>query len=103
MPKNRAHRSAQRSPQLRIEELDPVSLQPYAANARMHPPRQLQQLVASLSCFGFVVPALINANGEIIAGHARVEAAKALGLNRIPLHPGRAPQQSAGKGLPAGR
>jgi DNA modification methylase len=37
-----------------------------------------------MSCFGFVSPALINANAEIIAGHARVEAAKALGLKRIP-------------------
>jgi ParB-like chromosome segregation protein Spo0J len=27
---------------------------------------------------------LINATGEIIAGHARVEAAKAIGLNQIP-------------------
>src|ERR1700682_4135789 len=84
MPKNLAHRPAQRSPQLRIEELDPVSLQPYAANARMHPPRQLQQLTANISRFGVVSPVLINANGEIIAGHARVEAAKALGLKRIP-------------------
>jgi hypothetical protein len=84
MPKNRAHRPAQRSPQLRVEELDPISLQPYADNARVHPRRQRQQLIASTSYFGLVVPALINANSEIIAGHARVEAAKALGLNRIP-------------------
>src|SRR5437868_10204923 len=80
MPENCAHRSTH----LRIEELDPQSLQPYADNARSHSPRQLQQLKASISSFGFIIPALINANGEIIAGHARIEAAKALGLDRVP-------------------
>src|SRR4051794_21455820 len=75
---------ARESPELRVEELDPNSLQPYANNVRTHSPRQLQQLAASIACFGFVVPALINASGEIIAGHARIEAAKALGLSRIP-------------------
>ena len=63
-------------PRLRVEELDPQSLHPYANNARSHSPRQLQQLAASITCFGFVTPALINATGEIIAGHARIEAAK---------------------------
>jgi DNA modification methylase len=71
-------------PHLRVEERDPNILRPYAANARKHSPRQIQQLTASISCFGFVVPALINANDEIIAGHARIEAAKVLGLDRVP-------------------
>ena len=70
--------------ELRIEELDPRTLQACAANARKHSPRQLQQLTASIACFGFVIPALINANSEILAGHAQVEAAKAIGLDRIP-------------------
>jgi hypothetical protein len=75
---------AQGRPHLQVEELDPQSLHPYAHNARSHSPRQLQQLAASITCFGFVTPALINATGDIIAGHARIEAAKAIGLNRIP-------------------
>jgi ParB-like chromosome segregation protein Spo0J len=77
-------RSGRERPELRIEELAPNSLRPYAENARTHSPRQLQQLVASISVFGFVTPAIVNASGEIIAGHARVEAAKAIGLDRIP-------------------
>jgi hypothetical protein len=47
MPKNRAHRPAQ----LRIQQ--PAT---YADNAGVHPPRQAQQLSASISCFGFVIP-----------------------------------------------
>src|SRR5436309_16021097 len=75
---------AQGRPHLQVEELDPQSLLPYAHKARSHSPRQLQQLAASITCFGFVTPALINATGDIIAGHGRIEAAKAIGLNRIP-------------------
>lgn len=83
MAKRQARLSAQRPLELRIEQLDPNSLQAYADNARIHSPRQIRQLTASISCFGFVIPALLNADCEIIAGHARVEAAKALGLERI--------------------
>jgi hypothetical protein len=84
MPRPSKRLPARDRPELRVEELDPYSLRSYADNARTHSPRQIQQLAASMSCFGFVSPALINANAEIIAGHARVEAAKALGLKRIP-------------------
>jgi hypothetical protein len=49
---------AQGCPKLRVEELDPNSLQTYANNARKHSPRQIQQLTASISTFGFVAPAL---------------------------------------------
>jgi DNA modification methylase len=59
-------------------------LEPYAGNARAHPRRQIQRLCASISYFGFVMPALINATGVIVAGHARVQAAKILELDRIP-------------------
>src|SRR5947207_2257628 len=84
MPRSSKPAPARECPELRIEELDPNRLQPYAGNARKHPPRQLQQPTASIASFGFVTPALINASGEIIAGHARIEAAKAVGLSRIP-------------------
>jgi ParB-like chromosome segregation protein Spo0J len=84
MPSPSKRTPARERLELRIEELDPSSLQLYRKNARTHSPRQLQQLAESISCFGFVIPALINANGVIIAGHARVEAAKTLGLGRIP-------------------
>src|SRR5215469_16333615 len=80
----RPSRLSRARPPLRVEELDPHSLHPYANNARRHSRQQLKQLAASISSFVFLTPALINATGEIIAGHARVEAAMAIGLNRIP-------------------
>lgn len=41
-------------------------LKPYANNARKHSPRQIEKLAASISAFGFIVPALIDADSRII-------------------------------------
>jgi DNA modification methylase len=61
-----------------------ASLAPYAANARQHPPEQVAQLAASIAEFGFNVRVLVDDAGVLIAGHGRVLAAKALGLEEVP-------------------
>jgi DNA modification methylase len=71
-------------PDLRVERLPVASLVPYAANARQHPPEQVAQLAASIGEFGFNVPVLVDDAGVLIAGHGRVLAAKALGLEEVP-------------------
>ena len=66
-------------------ELRPVSeLIPYARNAREHSEVQIRQLRSSLREFGFVAPMLIDAQGNILAGHGRLAAAAAEGLERVP-------------------
>lgn len=60
------------------------SLKPYAHNARTHSKKQIKQIASSIERFGFVNPVLIGNDGEIIAGHGRVEAAKQLGLKTVP-------------------
>lgn len=66
-------------------ELRPVSeLIPYARNAREHSEVQIRQLRSSLREFGFVAPLLIDAQGNILAGHGRLAAAEAEGLERVP-------------------
>ena len=60
------------------------ALTPYAGNARTHTDKQISQIAASIEAFGFTNPVLIDAEEGIIAGHGRVEAAKALGLESIP-------------------
>ena len=62
-----------------------ADLKPYARNARTHNPKQIQQIAASIREFGFTVPVLIDAESTIIAGHARVEAAKRLGMECVPV------------------
>ena len=60
------------------------ALTPYARNARTHSTKQINQIAASIKEFGFTNPVLIDVEGGIIAGHGRVEAAKLLGLERVP-------------------
>jgi DNA modification methylase len=56
----------------------------YARNARTHSKKQIKQIAKSIERFGFVNPVLISDDGQIIAGHGRVEAAKLLGMDKVP-------------------
>ncbi|HVI67109.1 MAG TPA: DNA methyltransferase [Bradyrhizobium sp.] len=67
-----------------IEHMPVASLRPYPGNARTHSKRQIRQIADSIRHFGFTNPVLVGENGEIIAGHGRVEAAKLLGLEKVP-------------------
>ena len=60
------------------------SLRPYVHNARTHSKRQIAQIAESIRRFGFTNPVLMSADGEIVAGHGRVEAAKLLGMTEVP-------------------
>ena len=66
-------------PTVRIDELIP-----YANNANIHGPDQIEQLRRSLREFGFVSPVLIDEDKNLIAGHGRVEAARAEGMTEVP-------------------
>ena len=66
-------------PTIRIDELIP-----YENNAKIHGPDQIEQLRRSLRQFGFVSPVLIDEDRNLIAGHGRVEAARAEGMIEVP-------------------
>ncbi|ABA06183.1 ParB-like nuclease [Nitrobacter winogradskyi Nb-255] len=59
-------------------------LTPDPRNARTHPKRQIDQLRASIKEFGFTNPILIDPEGHIIAGHGRLQAARAIGIAEVP-------------------
>ena len=59
-------------------------LVPYASNSRTHSAKQIAQIAASIKEFGFTNPVLVDGEGAIMAGHARVLAAKELGLKQVP-------------------
>lgn len=59
-------------------------LVPYQNNARTHSQAQINKLRASLREFGFVNPIIIDSDNTIIAGHGRLEAARAEGLKEVP-------------------
>jgi hypothetical protein len=63
----------------------PIStLKPNPRNARTHSRRQIDQIAESIRTFGFNNAILIDADGMIIAGHGRLEAAKKLGMTEVP-------------------
>ena len=59
-------------------------LKPYPRNARTHSRKQVNQIAASITGFGFTNPVLVDESGQIIAGHGRVQAAKLLGFAEVP-------------------
>jgi DNA modification methylase len=60
-------------------------LKPYARNAKTHGADQVAKIAASMAEFGWTVPCLVAADGELIAGHGRVLAAVQLGMTEAPV------------------
>jgi DNA modification methylase len=58
---------------------------PYARNARTHTDQQVAQVAASIVEFGWTNPILAGGDGVIIAGHARLAAARKLGMAEVPV------------------
>ena len=61
------------------------ALTAYQNNPRKHPEKQIFKLMASISQFGFALPVLVDEGSVIIAGEARVEAARRLGISELPV------------------
>ena len=59
-------------------------LKPNARNARVHTLDQIAKLTKAIETFGFTAPIVLGTDDEILAGHARLEAAKAAGLAEVP-------------------
>lgn len=73
---------------LKIEEIPVDELVPYENNAKKHTREQIDTVEASIKEFGFRVPCIVwrNEDGrpEVVAGHARITAAKNLGMKSVP-------------------
>ena len=66
-------------------ELVPVDkLVPYINNARTHSPAQISKLRSSIREFGFIAPLVIDRDFNVLAGHGRLEAAKAEEYTEVP-------------------
>lgn len=69
----------------RVELLATSALKPNPRNARTHTDKQIDQIAASIKCFGWLVPIVIEDSGMILAGHGRWLAAQRLGLAEVPV------------------
>jgi DNA modification methylase len=70
---------------IQIERWPISRLIPRVTNPRTHTPEQVAQVAASMREFGWTNPILIGAENDVIAGHARLLAARQLGMNEVPV------------------
>jgi DNA modification methylase len=68
-----------------IEMVPLRHLKPAARQLRSHPKKQIERLAANMQHFGFTNPPLADEHLNVIAGHARIEAAERTGLTTIPV------------------
>ena len=61
-----------------------LDLIPYINNSRTHSDEQIIQISSSIKEFGFTNPILTDGDNGVIAGHARLMAAKKLGMEEVP-------------------
>jgi ParB-like chromosome segregation protein Spo0J len=57
----------------------------YEKNAGTHSDEQIAQIVASIEAFGWTNPILVGPDNVVIAGHARLAAAKKLHMTKVPV------------------
>lgn len=68
----------------KVQEVAIEKLKPYERNAKIHTEEQIRKIVESIKEFGFISPCIIDSEYNLIAGHGRVEACKALGMDKVP-------------------
>ena len=74
-----------KNPADKVEKRTVSSLIPFAKNSRTHSDEQVAQIAASIKEWGWTTPILIDTDGQIIAGHGRLMAARKLGVEEVPV------------------
>jgi ParB-like chromosome segregation protein Spo0J len=59
-------------------------LLPYPQNARTHSAAQIAKIAASIEEFDWTNPILVGTDNIVIAGHARLAAARLLNMTEVP-------------------
>jgi len=70
-------------PEIQAVEISKLKMAGY--NPRVMSEEEMDHLQKSIAKFGFVDPVIANADGTVIGGHQRIEAAKALGMKSVPV------------------
>ena len=68
-----------------IEYVPLAAVKLYDRNARTHSKQQIAQIAASFEAFGVVSPLVVDAAGQLIAGHGRLAAARLLKHATVPV------------------
>src|ERR1700692_2566891 len=70
---------------IQVEHWPIGRLIPRVNNPRTHSREQIASIAASIKEFGWTNPILVGADDDIIAGHARLLAARKLGMEEVPV------------------
>ncbi len=70
---------------LQVQNWNVDRLLPYARNSRTHSEEQIAQVAGSIVEFGWTNPILVGNDCVVIAGHARLAAARKLGMSAVPV------------------
>src|SRR6266550_654902 len=70
---------------LRLEAWPLDRLIPSPRNARTHSDAQVGEIAGSIRVFGFRNPLRVGEDGDLVAGHGRLSAARLLGLTEVPV------------------
>src|ERR1019366_10212864 len=70
---------------IQVERWPIGRLIPRVTNPRTHAPAQVAQIAASMKAWGWRNPILVGADNDILAGHARLAAARQLGMTEVPV------------------
>lgn len=68
---------------MKVQEIEIDKIVPYWQNPRDNK-KTVERLVKSIENYGFNVPLVVNKDMVLITGHARLKAAKRLGMNTVP-------------------
>ena len=77
---------AKDSNRLKVESRKLDSIAPYEGNPRRIPGAAVDAVAASIERYGFRQPIVVDAEGVVIAGHTRLQAARKLGLETVYRH-----------------
>lgn len=70
--------------ELQIEYIEIGKLKPYERNNKKHTDEDVSEIAKSIEKYGFNDPIGLYGNNIIVEGHGRLEAAKKLGLEKVP-------------------
>lgn len=70
---------------MKIEQWNINDVKQFHNNARVHDEKSINAIKASIDRFSWTSPIVVDKNGVIIAGHGRLESAKQLGMEQVPV------------------
>lgn len=77
-------------PQINLVAMKPklvaiTELLAHPRSARRHPAKQIEKIASNIRAYGFVLPIAVGTDGQVLAGAARLDAARQLGMDKVPV------------------